>query len=226
MHELQPAALLWLMRWVSPALPVGAYAYSRGLEQAVAAGWVHDEASTLAWVADVAREGLSRLDVPVLLRLHAAWLANDAGAVRRWDDFLDACRESRELHLEDRQMGGAFLRLLQGLGLADASAWPDAAPPSHVSVFALACARSGIEARTAALGFLWAACDSQTSAAVRLIPLGQTAGQRVAAALGRELPALVEQASELADDQLGATLPALAIASALHETQYTRLFRS
>jgi urease accessory protein len=223
---LEPAALLWLLRWVSPALPVGAYAYSRGLEQAVTAGWVHDEASTYAWIASLARDGLARLDVPILLRQHALWSRGDVAAVCAWDDFLAASRETRELSLEDQQVGGALLRLVQSLDLAAPDVWPASRPPSHVTAFALACARSGVDARSAALGFLWASCEGQTSAAVRLIPLGQTAGQRVTARLGRELPALITLAGELPDEALGATLPALAIASALHETQYTRLFRS
>jgi urease accessory protein len=223
---LEPAALLSLMRWVSPALPVGAYAYSRGLEQAVTAGWVSDEATTLTWVSNLARDGLARLDVPVLLRQHAAWLRGDLGAVRGWNDFLSASRETCELALEDQQLGMALLRLLHSVGLVEADAWPGQDAPSYVTAFALACTRSGVDARSAALGFLWAACEGQVGAAVRLVPLGQTAGQRVQTALVRELPGLITLAGELGDDALGSTLPALAIASALHETQYTRLFRS
>jgi urease accessory protein len=223
---LPPAALLSLLRWVSPALPVGAYAYSRGLEQAVTAGWVHDESSALAWVSNVARDGMARLELPVLLRQHAAWSRGELGVVRAWNDFLGASRESCELALEDQQMGLALLRLLASLGVVERDVWPHQEAPSYVTAFALACARSGIDAGSAALGFLWAACEGQTSAAVRLIPLGQTAGQRMQSALARELPALVTLAGELGDDALGGTLPALAIASALHETQYTRLFRS
>jgi urease accessory protein len=223
--SLSHHALLALLRWVSPTLPVGAYAYSRGLEQAVHAGWVSDEASALAWILGVTRDGLTQLDAPVLARLHHAFSHADHDAVAYWNEQLAATRESRELALEDTQMGDALVRLLRSMAMLTAhDRVPE--PCSYVTAFALACVRSSIGVRESVLGLLWACAESQTSAAVRLVPLGQTAGQRMVSALSQALPALVDTALSLRDDELGAALPALAIASALHETQYTRLFRS
>ncbi len=204
---------------------MGAYAYSRGLEHAVHAGWVHDEPSAQAWIAGILRFGLATLDAPIVYRIHQAFARTDQAAIERWNDHLTASRESGELALEDAQMGAALMRVLRSTGvLADDSLAPRS--PSYVTAFALACASSGIPAREAVLGFLWTHAESQTSAAVRLIPLGQTAAQRMVAALSRELPELSALALARDDDALGTSLPALALGSALHETQYTRLFRS
>ena len=221
--DLSP--LLALLRWVSPTLPVGAYAYSRGLEHAVHAGWVHDEASALSWIAGLLRHGLCALDAPIVQRIHQVFSADNHGSVREWNDYLAASRESGELALEDAQMGSALVRVLRSTQvLHERDELPEA--PGYATAFAIACARSGVGARETVLGFLWTTAESQTSAAVRLIPLGQTAGQRMLSAFSKELPELVELSLARRDHELGASLPALALGSALHETQYTRLFRS
>ena len=222
--QLDSAALLSLLRWVSPTLPVGAYAYSRGLEQAVTAGWVHDEASALAWILGVLRHGVGQLDVPVLARLHEAYTQGSPSRVEHWNDYLGATRESRELALEDEQMGQAFLRVLKTTFPGEQ--WMSDRAPSYVTMFARAATLSHVPILATLLGFLWATGESQVSAAVRLIPLGQSAAQRMLAALSVELPAIAAQAAALGDEELGSALPALALASARHETQYTRLFRS
>ena len=127
-------ALLALLRWLSPALPVGAYAYSRGLEHAVHAGWVHDEASALAWIAGILRFGLSTLDAPIVYRIHQAMSASEHDLVEHWNDYLAATRESAELALEDTQMGGALLRVLRSTTvLAEGCVVP--ASPSYVTAW-------------------------------------------------------------------------------------------
>jgi urease accessory protein len=218
-------AKLALMRLVSPGLPVGAFSYSRGLEGAVAEGWVHDEATAWAWIHGVLEHALCPLDAAVLCRLHAAWSACDLAAVRRWTLFLRASRESAELLLEDEQMGLALARLLRA-GEPSACAELAELPPSFPSMFALAAVRWGIDLGDTVLGFLWSALEAQVSAALRLLPLGQTAGQRMLERALPEVERCAARARALGDDQLGNFTPGLALSSARHETQYSRLFRS
>ena len=219
-------ALLRLLQLTSPALPVGAYAYSRGLEYAVTAGWVDDERSAAQWLSGVAGQSLCRLDVPVLLRLYRAWQGGDEAAVNHWNDVLYASRESAELQLEDRQLGLALARLLGELGVADAMVWRNRSRVCYATLFALAAERWSVTEQMAAYGYLWACWESQMAAAIKLVPLGQTAGQRILSEATELIPRLVEEAFVIDDEEIGVVMPALAIGSAHHETQYSRLFRS
>jgi urease accessory protein len=210
---------LWQL--ISPTLPVGAYSYSQALEQVHFEGVVHDAASALGWLRDVFRLGVARLDLPVLLRVHRAWTDRDALAVRRLSRALEARRETAELRFEDLAMGSALAQLLSNLG----AEVPEPRLP-FASAFAVAAVDWSIAAEDACAGYAWAWCEAQVAAAVKLVPLGHTAGQRMLLALGLEIPAAIAAAAACRDDEIGASLPGLAIASALHETQYTRLFRS
>jgi urease accessory protein len=217
---------LALMRLCSPALPVGAFSYSRGLEAAVQAGWVHDEASAGDWIVGVIEHALCPLDAAMLHRLHAAWVVDDVQAVRHWTQFLRASRESAELLLEDEQMGLALARLLVESGEPRAALKAAQLPASFTCMFALAAVRWRIDADDAVLGLLCSCAESQVSAALRLLPLGQTAGQRMLERTWPVIERCTERAREIADDELGNFTPGLALASAWHETQYSRLFRS
>lgn len=219
-------ARLRLLQLTSPALPVGAYAYSQGLEQAIEAGWVSTADDLQDWVGGLLRHNLCALDIPVLLRLHAAWCADDQRAVRHWSAWLHASREAAELQTEDRQLGSALARLLVDLGIAAARPWFNDAQTTYATLFALAAARWRIAARDMALGYLWSWCENQITAALKLMPLGQTAGQRILSALIEQLPGALQRAETCADDDIGQLAPAQAIAGARHETQYSRLFRS
>ena len=219
-------ALLGLLRFTSPSLPIGAYAYSRALEYAVCSGAVHDEASAQSWISGLTFHSAAHLEAPVLLRLHAAFSTEDYTAITRWNALLLASRESRELRLEDAQLGAALARLLVSQGISRAQPYCKRDDVCYATMFALATVSWRVPAEAALLGMLWAQVESQVSAAVRLIPLGQTAGQNMLTHLSRELPACISIARTLADDDIGAFTPGLALASALHETQYTRLFRS
>lgn len=221
--------LLSLLRLSSPALPIGAFAYSRGLEHAVHAGWVHDEASACAWIVGTVQHATTRLDAPCLLRGYDAWLREDLAAVEHVNALLHASRESAELLLEDVQLASALARLLASLDVPHARGWLGRDDGCHVTLFALAATHFQIGREAALLGYLWTIVEAQTGAAVRLVPLGQTAGQRILSRAIEALPACAATAHQLAgapDDALGALTPALSIGSALHETQYTRLFRS
>ncbi|KPV39964.1 urease accessory protein UreF [Thiohalorhabdus denitrificans] len=220
------SGLVRLLQLTSPALPVGAYAFSQGLEQAVAAGWVTGEESTGDWLGGQLEHGLGGWDLPVLYRLHDAWSVGDEGRARIWSRFLQAGRESGELLAEDRHLGQALARLLGDLGMEGATAWAGHREVTFAALFARAAVGWGIPWRECGHGFAWAWLENQVAAAVKLVPLGQTAGQRLQLALGDRIPGVVDAAAHLEDEDLGGTLPGLAAASAAHETQYTRLFRS
>jgi urease accessory protein len=218
--------LLPLLRFTSPALPIGAYAYSRALEHAVHVGHVSDEASAQSWILGLLEHSAARLDGPIFQRLHAAFDAGSSAEVEAWNAHLLATRESAELRLEDTQLGAAFARLLINQGMAAAAPFSARDDVCYATLFALAATQSGVPSRPALLGWLWAQAESQCSAALRLIPLGQSAGQRLLSECTRVLPECARVASSLEDHEIGAIAPGLGIASALHETQYTRLFRS
>jgi len=219
-------ALLRVLQLASPALPIGGYAYSQGLEYAVEQDWVTDLDSAAAWLEGVANRALGQLDIPVLLRQFAALEAGDRASVKRWNDWLLANRETAELYLEDSQQGGALLRLMISLEMPTALDWPKGEPIALMTAFAMAGSYWQTDVRSLAHGVLWSWLENQVGAATKLVPLGQTDAQRLLGRLLPGLPLIVDAASELKDDELGAGLPGLAFASARHEHQYTRLFRS
>jgi len=220
-----PLALLRLFHLVSPALPVGAFAYSQGLESAVEARWVSDEATAFDWLQGLSQFGFGTLDLPIFLRLHRSWDLADAAAVRYWNAWLMACRDTLELREEERHLGRALARVLANFDLAEAREWQDAAP-TFAAMFALAAVRWRIDAGDAARGYLWAWSENQVLAAVKLVPLGQSAGQRLLHRLTEGMPAIIAIAHDIADENLGIGTVSQALASIMHESQYSRLFRS
>lgn len=218
-------ALLGLLQLVSPALPIGAFAFSQGLESAFELGWVTDEATLGEWLEGVLEDGLTRCELPALARLHVAWGKSDVAALDEWDTWLAANRETAELAAEDSRLGASLSRLLGSLGLLPvASALP--ANAGYVTVFAWTAYARGVSTRQTLLGFAWAWLENQLAVACKALPLGHTAAQRLVERLRPALVSAVDEALMLEDDALGPALPGLALASALHETQYSRLFRS
>jgi urease accessory protein len=217
-----PLATLRLWQLVSPALPVGAYAYSDGLESAVEAGWVSGEADAFDWIEGLAGHALARLDLPVLARLYRASERREAEPFAYWAARLLASRETAELREADRRMGLALDRLLEEIGCARENG-----PPAG---FAAAFSRAAVEWRIplaeAAAAYAWIWCESRVAAAIKLVPLGQAAGQRILFHLAGRIPDLAARALCLDDDAIGAAAPGLAIASSRHERQYSRLFQS
>ncbi len=218
--------LLRLLQLASPALPVGAYAYSQGQEWAVAAGWIHDEASLAAWLDEQLAHTLARVDLPILVRLHAAALRADDAALVRWSRQLIAFRETRELVADDCDRGRALARLLRDLEIATATPWVGRADVPFATMTAIAAAAWRLPLVPTLHAYAWGWLENQVLAGVKLIPLGQVAGQRLLLTLAAGIPVVVESALGLDDDDLGGALPIVALASSLHETQYTRLFRS
>lgn len=219
-------ALLRLLQLSSPTLPVGAYSYSQGLEWAVEAGTVKDDLTAQAWIEDVLRFSFARFEAPIWWRLYRAWAHEDASAIMKWNERFIASRETAELRAESLQMGYSLRTLLSGLKEPDIDPLRDIEPIAYPTAAAFAAARWQIEAREGLCAYCWAWAENQVMAALKAVPLGQVAAQRILSALLPAIEAAVDEALALADEDLSNLTPGLAIASCLHETQYSRLFRS
>jgi urease accessory protein len=222
-------ALTRLLQLASPTLPVGAYSYSQGLEWAIEAGTVHDEITAARWIGDQLTWNLGRYELPLLARLLAAWQLGDGGTARELDAVYLASRESAELRAETLQMGYSMRRLLDDLEELPESlrvTLHGASEPSFLCVWSAAAALWKVPEREALTGWAWSWAENQVMAALKAVPLGQAAGQRLLRQLGGEIPVVVERAlsHDPADDSNFA--PGFALACARHETQYSRLFRS
>jgi urease accessory protein len=203
-------SLVRLLQLASPTLPVGAYSYSQGLEAAVEAGIVHDAASAQAWIADALEYSMGRFEAPLLWRMMQGEALNDL--------FL-AGRETAELRAETLQMGHSLAKLVSELGLGSVPL----EEPAYPAVYALAVERLELDREEALLAYLWSWLENQVMAAVKAVPLGQTAAQKILLSLGGKLEAIADAARSAS---LSNFTPGLAMLSASHETQYSRLFRS
>ena len=231
MHTDTPG-LLQLIWLASPALPIGGFSYSEGLESAIEHGWVHDEASAADWLADQLHLSQARGDLAVTAQALQAWPTHETSQTQTrlhaLNTWVLTTRESFEMRLQTEQMGRSLLDWLRNQGTAPQSAlrlFSDM-PPTYPLVMALALslAKAPPEQALQAFAFGWA--ENMTQAAIKSVPLGQSAGQRILARLAHEIPQAVAHALVLSDDERQAFCPMLAIASARHETQYSRLFRS
>lgn len=226
---LFPGGLYKLTAWLSPSFPVGAYSYSHGIEYAVEAGLVRDAAGLTGWLATIIAHGAGRIDAALFLAAHRAVLAGDDAALAWAAERGDVLRGTAETALESSAQGTAFLATLR-------AAWPDPRldrwaqaldrPPAYAVAAGVSAALSGIGEEMALALFLQAVAANLISAAVRIIPLGQTDGQRVTAALEAPLLAAARAALDRPLEDLGAAAPMVDWTSMTHETQYTRLFRS
>ncbi|MEP1384561.1 MAG: urease accessory protein UreF [Paraglaciecola sp.] len=224
-----PLQLNRLLQLCSANLPVGGFSFSQGLEYAVEMGWVTTAESTKDWISFNLAQSIAHTDLALLNRLYKSLASDDLPAFIRWDQHVLACRESNELLLADVAMGKALMRLLKDLQGIDTTPYTDligSKEISFVSAFALAAYLFGLDVLSAQSGFCWAYIDNQVAAATKLVPLGQTQGQNLLFELTEQVAQVIEQANQIEDDNIGASLPRLAMASAWHETQYTRLFRS
>jgi len=216
------ARLARLLQLASPALPVGAYSYSQGLEAAVEAGVVTDATSAGRWIGDVLEHSLARYEAPALGAFLRAWATNDVEAARGLNERFLASRESAELRAETVQMGYSLARLAPDLGL-------DAVPleePAFPAAWSWCAGAWQVPPQEALVAYLWAWAENQAMAALKAVPLGQTDGQKLLAALGAKLEAIAAEAAALPEAAWCNFTPRLALLSARHETQYSRLFRS
>ena len=222
--------LVRLLQLASPALPVGAYTYSQGLEWAVESGLIRDEASAGRWIADLLGHGIGRYEAPLVAALMEAWAAARHPEIRRLNGEFLASRESLELRAETVQMGFSLRRLIRDLRderlafvAEQIETLPEVAFPVAWSGVA---AQWGIPIEAALTAYLWSWAENQVMAALKAVPLGQASGQRLLAGLGSQIPAIAADARARPEAAWSNLAPAFAIACARHETQYSRLFRS
>ncbi|WP_370292715.1 urease accessory protein UreF [Thalassolituus sp.] len=226
------AAYFRLQQLISPSLPIGAFTYSQGMEWAVESGWIKKADSLYDWLDSLLSGTMVTMELPMLLRFADAIDAGDADACLQHAAFLLSCRETSELRAEENQRGQAFTALLDKL--PESAEWPElnnsewraSLEMSQLAGFALACHKWQINREDMLCGYLWSWLENMVIGAVKLIPLGQSDGQRVLFRFTEKLGHACEQAFAVEDDDIGASSPAQAIASSLHETQYCRLFRS
>jgi urease accessory protein len=218
--------LIRLLQLTSPSLPTGGFTYSQGIEWAVETGWIRTAADLEAWVADQLTQVLARVDLPILARLYEAAGERDAALLETWIDRLIAARETAELRLEESNRGRALTDLLVAWELPGAAPWRAHLVRSQAAGLAFAAVAWEIPSAQLAQGYAWAWTEGLVLAGIKCVPLGQTQGQQLLARLAGRIPTAVELALSLEDAAIGASCPALAIASSRHETQYTRLFRS
>ena len=225
----EAATLLRLIWLASPALPVGSFSYSEGLEAAVEAGLVTDATQASQWLQDQLLLSQAQADLAVVAAAFEAWRAGDLARIEALNAWVQATRESSEWRQQAEQMGRSLCDWLRQRDPADARVATLAAlapAPTWSVALALAAERTGAPLRTAlmALAFGWA--ENMVQAAVKAVPLGQSAGQRILGELAKRVPMAVDDAIARDDDTRFAFTPMLAILSAQHETQYSRLFRS
>ncbi len=231
---LGPQALVSLMRLSSPALPIGGFSYSQGLETAIDCGWVKAEADVLEWLQALLDANIGRFDAPLCLALCQAVAGGDIERAKALHQRWLASRETAELLAESLQMGQSLLQMLAGLELDgwardQVSALRSSTEPCALPfAWALAARAFQLDPRAALAAWLWSWLENQVMAAIKAVPLGQQAGQRLFSALQPGIAEVLERAPALAadDDQWSNFAPGFAIASARHETQYSRLFRS
>ena len=228
-NDEEIAALYRLMAWLSPSYPVGAFSYSSGIEWAVEAGDITNAATLIDWLSLMVSDGAGFCDAVLFVHAHRAAGGDDATALREIAELAAAFVPSKERHLETTAQGAAFLTATRAAWHCDtldllASAWDG--PVAYPVAVATACAGHDIEAKSALPAFLHAVAANWISAGVRLIPLGQTDGQRVLAALEPIIAATAARALASKLDDLGGAAFRSDLASMRHETQYTRLFRS
>ena len=223
---MNPSSLLHLLRLASPALPIGGYAYSQGLEWAVHQGWVDSEQSLFLWLEGLLQNGMATLDLPMLARMHRAWSSGDEDLALALGRELLAWRDCAEARLEERQMGGSLAKILVEAGVVMAQRLVAVGSATYLGAFALACSAWNIPERDSLLAFAFSWAENQVTAGVKLIPLGQSAGQRVMARMMEPLESAVQLALEHAAEELVSSTPGRALGQLLHANQDVRLFRS
>ena len=227
-NTANPAMLFQLLRFSSPSLPIGGFAWSQGLESAIELGWLKHEEDLHGWLLAMLEQGFGNQELPLLLRMLPGGEDTETrlDTLAYWNERSLALRESTELRLEDVQTGRAFLQLALSLNIDGAKSWPAEKDIGYLAAFALACGHYNIAFEAAATGCIWSWLDNQIAAAIKLFPLGQTSGQLLIERLAPVVATVIDAARQVADDDIGISLQGQVMASMLHESQYSRMFRS
>ena len=221
---MNAAALLHLLQFASPALPIGGYSYSQGLEAAIEQGLVTDAASARTWIAGYLDDVMATWDAPLLWRLMQAFGAGDQETVALWSERFIASRDTFELRAESIQMGYSLVRLVAELGVADVSGLGDEV--ALPTAFACAVVALDIAPSDALLAWLFSWAENQVLVCVKSVPLGQVAGQRLLLSLRADIEQAARVAQTLPDDAMSNWAPGLSMLSMQHEVQHGRLYRS
>ncbi len=225
---MRDASLLQLMWLASPALPIGGFSYSECLEAAVDTSRVATESQATRWLLDQLHLSLARADLAVIAQAVPAWQGADHTRIAALNAWVLQTRESSELRAQTEQMGRSLLEWLRNHTTASAAQIETLAAlqPTYPLAFALAASSTGAALRDCLLSYAFGWAENMVQAAIKSVPLGQSAGQRILSSLSAEIPAAIDHALLLADTERQAYSPMLAILSAQHEIQYSRLFRS
>ena len=228
LNSMTDSSLMQLMWLASPALPIGGFSYSECLEAAVDSGRVTNEVQAGAWLLDQLHLNLARADLAVLAQAVPAWQRADHERIAQLNAWVLQTRESSELRAQTEQMGRSLLEWLRNHTTAPPAQIETLAAlqPTYPLAFALAASNTGAPLRECLLSYAFGWAENMVQAAIKSVPLGQSAGQRILSALSAEIPVVIDHALSLADDGRQAFSPMLAILSAQHEIQYSRLFRS
>lgn len=221
--------VLRLLQICSPAFPIGAFAYSQGLEQAAELGWVHDASTLQDWLCGMLNNSLARTDMPLLRLGYQLWQHGQSDCQLRAEHLCQtvlAYRETFELRTEEQHMGRALARVLTHLGLDEAATFVERDDAAYLPLFALAAVRFDIAEVDMLAGFAFSWCENQVSAASRVIRIGQLGSQGVLSKCLNEIPQAVARSAQVDEDEIGYCPPGMFLASAWHEEQYSRLFRS
>jgi urease accessory protein len=224
------SGLVRLLQLASPALPIGGYSYSTGLESAIEAGEVRDPASAFDWIDDAMSLVVGRYDAPLLMAAMQACRAGDAAGMDELNGLALAARETAELRLESEQMGFSLMQWIEQVAATAAVStdvpWQPQGPVAATIAWGVAASRMQLSPLEGVTGYLWSFVENQVMVLIKTIPLGQTQAQRVLYRLGPRVEAVAQAALQLPPVQWSNAAPGLAIASMRHETQYSRLFRS
>ena len=219
-------SLLKLMNLMSPTLPIGGFTYSQGIEKAIESNWITDFESAKKWLESQLLINLKFTDLPILMRLYKSVDSKNYKRVTYWSNFLLACRETMELRDEENNRGRSLAKLIESLEKDQAKEWSEILKTNHLLGYAFLSNVWNISIKKLLLGYSWSWLENQVAATVKIIPLGQTDGQKLLNEIIKKIPNVVEEVEIINDNEIGISQPAFVIASCLHETQYTRIYRS
>jgi urease accessory protein len=228
---MNPDELCRALHLASPALPIGSFSYSQGLETTVDLGLIRNEEDALEWISDALAEIIGRCDAPVVAFIHRAGRSHPPterlSEITHWNSWFLASRESMELRRETEQMGWSLLQLALALNwITPAAVTDELDPVAFPTAFALSAAGLALTETTTLTAFCFSWLETQVAAAMKLVPLGQAAGHRILNQCRTSVPTVVRTAADTKPEDISSWAPMLGILSARHESQYSRLFRS